>query len=88
MGSLLHGLVNQTSIVKASNLSLENFCLTEELENKLHVKVKIRNDAKACAMAEKKYGALKNYKDCLFLCIGTGIGGAAFINNKLLEPNN
>ena len=68
-------------------MSLENFCLTEELENIFHTKVKIRNDAKACAMAEKKYGALKNYKDCLFLCVGTGIGGAAFINNKLLEPN-
>lgn len=85
---LLLGLVDKTSIVKASNLSLEKFCLTEELENIFHTKVKIRNDAKACAMAEKKYGALKNYKDCLFLCVGTGIGGAAFINNKLLEPNN
>lgn len=84
---LLHGLIDSRSIVKASNLSLENFCLAEELENKLNMKVKIRNDAKCCAMAEKKYGSLKNYKDCLFLCIGTGIGGAAFINNKLLEPD-
>ena len=88
MELLLLGLVDKTSIVKASNLSLEKFCLTEELENIFHTKVKIRNDAKACTMAEKKYGALKNYKDCLFLCVGTGIGGAAFINNKLLESNN
>lgn len=73
--------------MKASNLALENFCLTEELENRLKMKVKIRNDAKCCAMAEKKFGSLKDYKDCIFLCIGTGIGGAAFLNGKLLEPN-
>ena len=81
------GLIDSRSIVKASNLSLENFCITEELENRLKMKVKIRNDAKCCALAEKKYGSLKKYKDCIFLCIGTGIGGAAFINGKLLEPN-
>ena len=74
------GLVDRGTIVRASNLSLENFCLTEELESKLKMKVKIKNDAKCSAMAEKKY------KDCIFLCIGTGIGGAAFLNNKLLEP--
>ena len=81
------GLVDSRSLIKASNLSLKNFCLTEELENKLKMKVKIRNDAKCCAMAEKKYGSLKDYKDCVFLCLGTGIGGAAFIDGKLLEPN-
>ena len=81
------GLIDSRSIVKASNLSLENFCLTEALENRLQMKVKIRNDAKCCAMAEKKYGSLKNYQDCIFLCIGTGIGGAAFLNGELLEPS-
>ena len=81
------GLIDSRSIVKASNLSLENFCLTEELEARLKMRVKIRNDAKCCALAEKKYGALKDYKDCIFLCIGTGIGGAAFLNGKMLEPN-
>ena len=81
------GLIDSRSIVKASNLSLENFCLTEELENLLNIKVKIRNDAKCCAVAEKQYGSLKKYEDCIFLCIGTGIGGAAFLNGKLLEPN-
>lgn len=87
LGIASPGLIDSRSIVKASNLALENFCLTEELENRLKMKVKIRNDAKCCAMAEKKYGSLKDYKDCLFLCIGTGIGGAAFLNGKLLEPN-
>lgn len=81
------GIVSKDTIVKASNLSLTEFCLCEELEQKLGIKVRIRNDAKCCALAEKKYGSLQKYSDALFLCIGTGIGGAAFLNNKLLEPN-
>lgn len=87
LGIASPGLIDSRSIVKASNLSLENFCLTEALENRLKMKVKIRNDAKCCAMAEKEYGSLKDYQDCIFLCLGTGIGGAAFLNGKLLEPN-
>ncbi len=84
---LLHlGLTDSKSIVKASNLGIENFPLTEELEKRLNIRTKIRNDAKCCAMAEKKYGSLKDYSDCIFLCIGTGIGGAAFLDGKLLEP--
>ncbi len=46
----------------------------------------LRNDAKCAAMAEKVYGAMKDYKDGVFLCLGTGIGGAVFMDGKLLEP--
>jgi len=81
------GLVSKDSIVKASNLSLVDFEICKELEEKINIKVKIRNDAKCSALAEKEYGALKNYRDAIYICIGTGIGGAAFIDNKLLEPS-
>jgi glucokinase len=81
------GLIAGNNIVKASNLSLTNFCICEELEDKLKIKTKIRNDAKCCALAEKEYGALKPYNDAIYVCIGTGIGGAAFLDGKLLEPS-
>ena len=29
---------------------------------------------------------MEKYDDCLFLCLGTGIGGAVFMGGKLLEP--
>lgn len=32
------------------------------------------------------YGSTKSAQDNIYLCLGTGIGGAAFINNKLVEP--
>lgn len=81
------GIVSKDSIVKASNLSLEEFCLCQALEEKTEITTQIRNDGKCAGLAEKKYGALKDYDDALFLCIGTGIGGAVFLNGKLLEPS-
>lgn len=68
------------------NLGLKNFDLQTKLIEKYNLPVKIRNDGKCAALAEKKYGAMKNYDDCVFINIGTGIGGAAFIDGKLLEP--
>lgn len=68
------------------NLGLKNFDLQTKLIEKYKLPVKIRNDGKCAALAEKKYGAMKNYDDCVFINIGTGIGGAAFIDGKLLEP--
>jgi len=79
------GLVSKDSIVKASNLSLVDFEICKELEEKINIKVKIRNDAKCSALAEKEYGALKGYDDCLFLCMGTGVGSAVFLGGKLLK---
>lgn len=56
------------------------------MQKKFNNKIILRNDAKCAAMAEKVYGAMKDYKDGVFLCIGTGIGGAVFMDGKLLEP--
>lgn len=68
------------------NLGLKEFDFQSKLIDKYGLPVKIRNDGKCAALAEKHYGALKNYDDCIFINIGTGIGGAAFMGGKLLEP--
>ena len=81
------GTISNEIIVKAENLGIENLDIVNELKQKYHLPVILKNDAKAAALAEKKYGAMKDYDDCVFLTIGTGIGGAAFIDGKLLQPN-
>ena len=48
--------------------------------------ISINNDGKCAAMAEKKKGAIQKEKDCIFLCLGTGIGAGVFLNGKLLRP--
>lgn len=55
------------------------------LFEKYKVEIDIKNDAKSAGMAEYKYGALKPYKDAVFLCLGTGIGSAVFLNGQELK---
>lgn len=63
----------------------------EEIKNKLkqyfNLPIYIKNDAKCSAICEKKYGSLKKYSNTVFLSIGTGIGGAVFLNDTLLGTN-
>ena len=80
-GTIANGIIE-----KAENLKLEKFDFVGILKEKYNIPIIIRNDAKAAGLAEKKYGSIKEFDDCVFLTIGTGIGGAAFIDGKLLEP--
>jgi len=80
------GTVTDSEIVKAHNLGLKNFKILEELRKYFDVPMKLKNDAKCAAVAEKKCGSLREYNNCIFLAIGTGIGGAVFWNGKLLRP--
>lgn len=73
------------------NLGINEFNLEEALIEGLqlqnyNIKIKLQNDGKCAALAEKKLGSLKDYSDCVFLCIGTGIGGAVFFDNKFIKP--
>jgi len=59
----------------------------KSLEEKYGITIKSINDAKAAAIAEKTYGNMNGYQDSAFLCLGTGIGGAIFLNDMLLQSN-
>ena len=85
IGIAVPGTVSENKIIKAVNLGIENYEIAKNLEEKLHIKVKLRNDAKCSALAEQKYGELAGFENSVFLCIGTGIGGAVIYNGELLE---
>lgn len=80
------GTISNQKIVKAGNLGVYDFDLVSKLKVKYPVPIHIRNDGKCAALAEKKFGEMKMYDDCVFVNIGTGIGGAVFLGGKLLEP--
>ena len=61
--------------------------LMNNVMEKIKIPIKIKNDSKAAAEAEYTYGALQGYNDSVFLCLGTGIGSAVFLNGKLLKAN-
>lgn len=85
VGISIPGTVNDKKIIKSVNLGLENYNIVERLSKHINLPIKIRNDAKCAAIAENKYGALKNYNRTIFLTLGTGIGGAVILNGKLLD---
>ena len=85
IGIAIPGTIIKNTIIKSVNLGIENYNIVEKLSKKIKVPIKIRNDAKCAALAENKYGCLKNYKRSIFITLGTGIGGAVIINNKLLD---
>ncbi len=80
------GTISNGKIVKAGNLNIKDFDLVSKLKEKYTIPIKMRNDGKCAALAEKYYGAMKEFEDCVFINIGTGIGGAVFMDGKLLEP--
>lgn len=80
------GTISNNIIKQATNLGIEDFDLIAELQKYINLPMQIKNDSKCAALAEKHYGAMRDYDDCVFLCIGTGIGGAAFLNGEMLVP--
>ena len=85
MGIAIPGTVKNETVVKSVNLGLKNYEIVKNLQDKIQLPIKIRNDAKCAALAENTYGALKSYERSIFLTLGTGIGGAVVIHNKLLD---
>lgn len=75
-------------ITNAWNLKIKEFDITNKLKKYFSVEISLKNDAKSAGQCEKAYGSIKEFDDAIFLCLGTGIGGAVFQNGKILKPKN
>lgn len=84
IGIGMPGWAENGVVRESGNLSLKNYAIAEDLQT-LSLPIKIKNDAKCAAMAENEYGCLKEYNRSIFLTLGTGIGGAAFLHHELLK---
>lgn len=76
---------NNIVIGGADNMpGFENFQLGAILSEQTGIhNIKIENDANLMGLGEQKFGAAKYCTDVIFLTVGTGIGGAVMIGNKL-----
>ena len=81
------GVAKDNVIYNMVNLGINEFKIAEMINKTFTKNIKLKNDAKCAAIAEFKYGCMKDYSDGIFLTMGTGIGGAAFINNRLIQSN-
>lgn len=55
------------------------------VQRELNVPVGFDTDVNAAALAEYRWGAAKGLDSCLYLTVGTGIGGGAVVEGKLIH---
>jgi len=86
----LGGVDNKKGIViSAGNIKgWKNVKLKKIIEKETGKNTEIDNDVKCFALAENKFGKFKKYNNIIYLTIGTGVGGALEIDNKLYRGNN
>lgn len=85
IGIAIPGTIQDGVILSTVNLGLKNYNIVENIKTKIDLPITLGNDAKCAAIAENEYGCLKGYNRSIFLTLGTGIGGAAFLDNKMLK---
>ena len=62
--------------------------IKKEVEKVFSIYCKVENDVNCMAMGEKWLGAGRKSNNFICVTLGTGIGGAVVINNKLFTGNN
>ncbi len=65
----------------------KEYNLPEILFKEFNIPTYLKNDVKCSSLCEKTIGNLKEYDNCIFMTLGTGIGGAYFYKNELVTPN-
>lgn len=71
-------------VLFSNNIRWERVPLGAMLEEQLHLKVKVANDANCAALGEAKAGAAMGCDNVTLLTLGTGVGGGVLCDGKLL----
>ncbi|MBI5161927.1 MAG: ROK family protein [Micrococcales bacterium] len=78
--------VTQSLVYYAPNISWRNQPLRHRLETRLTgMELTVDNDANAAGWAEFRFGAGRMVSDMTMLTIGTGVGGAVVVGDRLLR---
>ena len=67
---------------------LDNVNIINEMSRLTDIKVEIENDANCALLAEKWIGNAIDSSNFICMTVGTGIGGAIYINNQLIRGHN
>lgn len=81
------GIVNSRAglVMSCSNLQWKGVDLANDVKNLTGKPCKVCNDANCAALGEQRFGSGKNYKNLVFVTLGTGIGSGIIIDGKLFE---
>lgn len=79
---------SQTGIaLNAVNLSWHNVPVSNGIQQRLThpLRIYVENDVNVGAIGEQLFGVAQNISNYVYLAIGTGIGGAVMLNNKIMR---
>ncbi|MDE6189528.1 MAG: ROK family protein [Clostridia bacterium] len=81
------GIVNSRAglVMSCSNLNWMGVDLANDVTNLTGKVCKVCNDANCAALGEQRFGSGRNYKNLVFITLGTGIGSGIIIDGKLFE---
>ena len=84
------GSINPTDgvVVYSNNLGFFNLPLSKLLKEKTGIDFYLDNDANAAAYGELIAGAGKGVNNFVMITLGTGVGGGAIIDGKMLTGSN
>jgi fructokinase len=72
-------------ITSTPKAAWRHFDLAGAIGKGLGVRVRFDTDVNAAALGEARWGAGRDIANCLYLTIGTGIGGGAIVSGRLLH---
>ena len=70
------------SVTMTPKLAWRGYPVLREFEKALGIPVAIETDVNAAAWAEYMLGAAKGLESCLYVTVGTGVGGGIIMNGK------
>lgn len=85
------GLIDfeKKKIIKTPNIPiLDGVDIEKRLEEKFNLNVSLDNDASCFLRAEMKIGVGKKYKNAFGITLGTGIGGAWWLDDKIYSGSH
>ena len=72
-------------VVYSNNLVAHNFDIVGKLKEKINTYIRISNDANVAALGEYHFGKGKEFKNIVFVTLGTGVGGGIIIDGAGAE---
>lgn len=73
------------SITKTPKLSWRDYPLMQVFRDKLQIPCAVDTDVNAAALCEAQMGAGKGLKNCVYVTVGTGIGGGVYCEGQLVH---
>jgi predicted NBD/HSP70 family sugar kinase len=81
------GIINidKGVIYENTKLKLKNIPLKEMVEKQFKLKTWLENDANAIALAEKRFGVYRKFKNLIYITIGDGVGAGIIVNGSIFR---